>query len=76
MKTYLATAFLTFTLTVSALAQTAGDNNPKSSHRHHTRPPYSGPLKPHKHSHHSIVHHANVQKAHLSKPTSDHVVAH
>ena len=76
MKTYLVAALLAFTLTVSALAQTTGDNNPKSPNRHHTRPPYSGPAKHHKPSHHSIVHNAGIHGAHQPKPKSDHVVAH
>lgn len=76
MKTYLAAGFLVFTLTVSALAQTAMDNNPKSPNRHHTRLPYSGPAKHHKTSHHSNVHVAGIHRAHQPKPKSDHVVAH
>jgi hypothetical protein len=74
MKTYLTAAFLAFSLTVSALAQTAGDNNPKSPNRHHTRPPYAG-SKHHKGSHHSLTR-SGSHKANQPKPKSNHVVAH
>lgn len=76
MKTYLIAALSALTLTVSALAQTAGDNNPQSPNRHHIRPPYSGPAKHHKHLHHSIGPNAAIHQVHQLKPKSDHVVAH
>ncbi|HXL72212.1 MAG TPA: hypothetical protein VN963_01185 [bacterium] len=75
MKTYLTAVLLTFTFAVSALAQTAGDNNPKSPNRHHTRPPYSGHSK-----HHKIfrpeLYKSGTPNAKQMKPKSDHVVAH
>jgi hypothetical protein len=75
MKTYLTAALLAFILTVSASAQTAGDNNPKSPNRHHTRPSYSGSAKHHKNSQSRLAH-SSSHKSHQPKPTSDHVVAH
>ncbi len=75
MKTYFA-ALLTFTLTVSAIAQTTDDNNAKSPNRHHTRPPYSGPVKHHSKTRRAHVVKAGTPTANPQKPTSDHIVAH
>ncbi len=75
MKIYLITILLAFTLTVSVSAQTAGDNNPKSPNRHHTRPPYLGPSKHDKQAHHATVHKAGLHQTHQPKPKSDHIVA-
>ncbi len=74
MKTYL-TAALALSLTVSALAQTTGDNSPKSPNRHHTRVPYTG-VKHHNSVHHTQTRNPHFHKANQPKPKSNHVVAH